>query len=146
MTHISALPVVVPFLAGPLLVAVGQFAPRWFNDAVGASAAIAVTALCALLAVHAGAHPFAYWVGGWSPRHGTTVGISLSIDVLGAGLAAFCALLVTAAFVYSLRYFDAIEGLFHGLMLLFMAGMVGFCLTGDLFNLVVFFEVLSAAA
>jgi multicomponent Na+:H+ antiporter subunit D len=31
-------------------------------------------------------------------------------------------------------------------MLLFMAGMVGFCLTGDLFNLVVFFEVMSAAA
>ena len=31
-------------------------------------------------------------------------------------------------------------------MLLFMAGMVGFCLTGDLFNLVVFFELMSAAA
>jgi multicomponent Na+:H+ antiporter subunit D len=54
--------------------------------------------------------------------------------------------LVTAALVYSLRYFDAVEGLFHGLMLLFMAGMVGFCLTGDLFNIVVFFEVMSAAA
>ena len=146
MLHISALPVVVPFLAGPLLVAVGHFAPRWFNDSVGALAAIAVSALCALLAVHAGAHPFAYWVGGWSPRHGTTIGISLSIDVLGASLAAFSALLVTAAFLYSLRYFDAVEGLFHGLMLLFMAGMVGFCLTGDLFNLVVFFEVMSAAA
>jgi multicomponent Na+:H+ antiporter subunit D len=146
MPHISALPVVVPFLAGPLLVAVGQFAPRWFNDSVGAVGAIAVTALCALLAVHAGAHPFAYWVGGWSPRHGTTIGISLSIDALGAGLATFSALLVTAALVYSLRYFDAIEGLFHGLMLLFMAGMVGFCLTGDLFNLIVFFEVMSAAA
>ena len=146
MTHISALPVVVPFLAGPLLVAAGQFAPRWFNDTVGTVAAIAVAALCALLAVHAGAHPFAYWLGGWTPRHGTTIGISLSIDVLGAGLAAFCALLVTAALVYSLRYFDAIEGLFHGLMLLFMAGMVGFCLTGDLFNLIVFFELMSAAA
>ena len=105
-----------------------------------------MTAICALLAVHAAAHPFAYWMGGWAPRHGVSVGISLSIDPLGAGLAAFAALLVTAALVYSVRYFDAIEGLFHGLMLLFMAGMVGFCLTGDLFNLVVFFEVMSAAA
>ena len=60
-------------------------------------------------------------------------------------MAAFAALLVTAALVYSLRYFDAIKGLFHGLMLLFMAGMVGFCLTGDLFNLIVFFELMSAA-
>ena len=146
MTHLSSLPVVVPFLAGPLLVAVGHFAPRWFNDTVGTLAAIAVTALCALLAVHAASHPFAYWMGGWSPRHGVTIGISLSIDVLGAGLAAFAGLLVTAALVYSLRYFNAVEGLFHGLMLLFMAGMVGFCLTGDLFNIVVFFEVMSAAA
>jgi len=144
--HISALPVVVPFLAGPLVVAVGQFAPRWFNDSVGMLAAVAATALCALLAVHAAQHPFAYWLGGWTPRYGTTIGISLSIDTLGAGLATFSALLVTAALTYSLRYFDAVEGLYHGLMLLFMAGMVGFCLTGDLFNLLVFFEVMSAAA
>jgi multicomponent Na+:H+ antiporter subunit D len=146
MTHLAALPVLVPFLAGPMLVAMGYFAPRWFNDGVGVLVAIAVTALCALLAMRAAAHPFAYWMGGWAPQHGVTIGISLSIDVLGAGLAAFAGLLVTAALVYSLRYFDAVEGLFHGLMLLFMAGMVGFCLTGDLFNIVVFFEVMSAAA
>jgi multicomponent Na+:H+ antiporter subunit D len=146
VAQLSALPVVVPFLAGPLLVAVGTFAPRWFNDGVASLAAIAVTALCALLAVHAGPHPFAYWMAGWTPQHGVALGISFSIDRMGAGLAALAALLVTAALVYSLRYFDAVEGLFHGLMLLFMAGMVGFCLTGDLFNIVVFFEVMSAAA
>jgi multicomponent Na+:H+ antiporter subunit D len=146
MQTLSSLPVLIPFLAGPLLVAVGFFAPRWFNDSVGAMSAIAVTAICALLAVHAASHPFAYWMGGWVPQHGVTIGISLSIDTLGAGLAAFSALLVTAALVYSLRYFDEVEGLFNGLMLLFMAGMVGFCLTGDLFNLIVFFEVMSAAA
>ncbi len=146
MDSLSSLPVLVPFLAGPVLVAVGYFAPRWFNDSVGALAAVAVTALCVLLAVHAAVHPFAYWMGGWSPKHGVTIGISLSIDTLGAGLAAFAAVLVTAALVYSLRYFEEIEGLFNGLMVLFMAGMVGFCLTGDLFNLIVFFEVMSAAA
>jgi multicomponent Na+:H+ antiporter subunit D len=146
MAHLSSLPVLVPFLAGPLLVAVGHFSPRWFNDGVGTLTAIAVTALSALLVAHAAPHPYAYWMGGWTPRHGVTIGISLSIDVLGAGLAAFAGLLVTAALMYSLRYFAAVEGLFHGLMLLFMAGMVGFCLTGDLFNIVVFFEVMSAAA
>ncbi len=146
MTHLSTLPVVVPFVAGPLLVAVGFFAPRWFEDTVGTLSAIAVAALCVLLAVHAWPHPFAYWVGGWAPAHGVTVGISLSIDGFGAGMAALAAVLVSAALMYSLRYFDAIEGLFHGLMLLFMAGMVGFALTGDLFNLIVFFEVMSASA
>jgi multicomponent Na+:H+ antiporter subunit D len=146
MTHLSALPVVIPFLAGPLLVAVGFFSPRWFNDAVGAVAAIAVTAICVLLAVHAFSHPFAYWVGGFKPHGGVAIGISLSIDSLGAGMAVFAALLVGAALAYSIKYFDAVEGLYHGLMLLFMAAMAGFCLTGDLFNLVVFFELMSAVA
>ncbi len=146
MTHLAALPVVIPFLAGPLLVAVGFFSPRWFNDGVGAIVAIAVTAICVLLAAHAWREPFAYWVGGYQPKRGVAIGISLSIDPMGAGMAAFAGLLVTAALTYSLRYFDAVEGLFHGLMVLFMAGMVGFCLTGDLFNLVVFFELMSAVA
>ena len=146
MTHLAALPVVIPFLAGPLLVAVGFFSPRWFNDGVGAIVAIAVTAICVLLAAHAWREPFAYWVGGYQPKRGVAIGISLSIDPMGAGMAAFAGLLVTAALIYSLRYFDAVEGLFHGLMVLFMAGMVGFFLTGDLFNLVVFFELMSAVA
>ncbi|MBV9918417.1 MAG: hypothetical protein JO153_18110, partial [Solirubrobacterales bacterium] len=146
MTHLSALPLVVPFLAGPLLVAVGSFAPRIFNDALSVLSALAVTTLCVLLAVHAGSEPFAYWMGGWRPRHGIAIGISLSIDPLGAGLATLASVLVLAALTYSWWYFDAVKGLFHGLMLMFMAGMVGFCLTGDLFNLVVFFELMSAAA
>jgi multicomponent Na+:H+ antiporter subunit D len=146
MTHLSSLPVLIPFVAGPVLVAVGFVAPRWFNDSLGAISAIAVVAVCALLARQAGPHPFAYWMGGFTPKHGVTIGISLSIDTLGGGLATFAALLVLAALLYSVRYFDEVEGLFNGLMLLFMAGMVGFCLTGDLFNLVVFFELMSAAA
>jgi multicomponent Na+:H+ antiporter subunit D len=146
VSHLASLPILLPFLFGPLLVAAGYFAPRWFNDGVGVTVAIGATTFCVLLAIRAAPHPFAYWMGGWAPQHGVTIGISLSIDVLGAGMAAFAGLLVTAALVYSLRYFDAVEGLFHGLMLLFMAGMIGFCLTGDLFNLVVFFEVMSAAA
>ncbi len=36
--------------------------------------------------------------------------------------------------------------LYHALMLVFLGGMVGFCLTGDLFNMFVFFELMSVAA
>ncbi len=146
MSHVAALPVVIPFLAAPLLVAVGSFTPRVFNDGLALLTAIAVATLCVLLAVHTATQPLAYWMGGWSPVHGAAIGISFSIDPLGAGMAAFCAFLVAAALVYSWRYFDAVRGLFHALMLLFMAGMVGFCLTGDLFNMIVFFELMGAAA
>ena len=137
---------VVPFLAAPLLVATGTFAPRRLMDGVTLAGAVATCALCTLLAAHAGGQPFAYWLGGWRPIHGVAVGISLSIDPIGAGMASFASLLVAATIVYSWRYFDAVKGLFHSLMLLFMAGMVGFCLTGDLFDLVVFFELMSTAA
>ncbi len=146
MTHLAALPLLVPFVAAPVLVATGSFTARWFNDTIASLSALSVLVLCVLLAVHTGHDPFAYWLGGWTPSKGIAIGISLSIDPLGAGMAAFSSVLVLAALLYSLRYFDAVAGLFHGLMLLFMAGMVGFCLTGDLFNLIVFFELMSVVA
>ena len=54
--------------------------------------------------------------------------------------------LVTAAFVFTWRYFDAVGVLFHSLVLVFLAAMCGFCLSGDLFNMFVFFELMSVAA
>lgn len=146
MTQLAALPIVLPFLAAGLLVAAGAFLPRLLNDGVATACALATLSICVLLAHRAASGPFAAWMGGWRPQHGVAIGISLSIDPLGAGLAAFSSLMVLAAFTYSLRYFDAVAGLFHALLLLFMAAMVGFCLTGDLFNLVVFFELMSAVA
>ncbi|HEX4011867.1 MAG TPA: proton-conducting transporter membrane subunit [Solirubrobacteraceae bacterium] len=146
MAVLSSLPVVVPFMLAPLLVAVGAYAPRWSEDALAMVGAVAVLVICLLLAVHAGARPFVYWMGGWRPERGVAIGIAFAIDPLGAGMAAFAAVMVLAALTYSLRYFDAVGGLFHGLMLLFLAGMAGFCLTGDLFDLVVFFELMSAVA
>ena len=146
MSHLSSLPVVIPFLVAPLLVCVGMVAPRWCEDAAALTVALSAVTVCLLLAVHAGSRPFAYWMGGWRPQHGVAIGIAFSIDPLGAGMAAFAAVIVLAALTYSLKYFDAVGGLFHGLMLLFLAGMVGFCLTGDLFDLVVFFELMSTVA
>src|SRR5205085_8277407 len=69
-----------------------------------------------------------------------------SIDPIGAGLGTLAAILVLAALIYSWRYFEAVDGLFHALMLVFLAAMLGFCLTGDLFNLAVFFELMGAVA
>ena len=146
MAHLSSLPVVVPFLAAPLLVVFGTVAPRWAEDATAMIVALSVVTMCVLLTIHGGSRPFAYWMGGWSPQHGVAIGIAFAIDPLGAGMAVFAGVMVLAALTYSLRYFDAVGGLFHGLMLLFGAGMTGFCLTGDLFDLVVFFELMSAVA
>ncbi len=144
--HITALAVVVPMIAAALLVAVRHWSPRQLNDLVAAGVGLSVVSITAILLVRAIHRPFAYWMGGWRPNHMVAVGISLSIDPIGAGTAAFAAVLLTAALVYSWRYFDGADGLFHALMLVFLAAMVGFCLTGDLFNLIVFFELMGAVA
>jgi multicomponent Na+:H+ antiporter subunit D len=54
--------------------------------------------------------------------------------------------LVTAALLFAWRFFDAVGPIFHALMLVFLASMCGFALTGDLFNLFVFFELMSVSA
>jgi multicomponent Na+:H+ antiporter subunit D len=61
-------------------------------------------------------------------------------------MAALVASLVCAALVFTWRFFEDVGNLFHVLMLVFLAAMVGFCLTGDLFNMFVFFELMSVAA
>jgi multicomponent Na+:H+ antiporter subunit D len=145
--QIAALPVFLPLLGAAALVALRRWLPRLAVDAIATAVAVAVAALgAALLARTAGGHPFAYWMGGWRPRHAVAIGISLSIDPLGAGLATFAALLVTASLIFSWRYFKDVHGLFQALMLVFLAAMVGFSLTGDLFNLAIFFELMSAVA
>ncbi|HTD79542.1 MAG TPA: proton-conducting transporter membrane subunit, partial [Chloroflexota bacterium] len=145
--HITALPVFIPLFAAAILIAIRHWASRLLDDVAGLVVAVAVLVLCALLLAHtAHGDPFAYWMGGWRPSHSVTIGISFSVDPIGAGLASFAAVLVCAALVYSWHYFDAVDGLFHALMLVFLAAMVGFSLTGDLFNLAVFFELMGAVA
>jgi multicomponent Na+:H+ antiporter subunit D len=48
--------------------------------------------------------------------------------------------------IFSWRYFERVATYFHVLMLIFLAGMVGFCLTGDIFDMFVWFELMGVAA
>ncbi|HEX3512191.1 MAG TPA: proton-conducting transporter membrane subunit [Solirubrobacteraceae bacterium] len=138
-------PVLVPLLGAASLAAANKVLPRWAVDALTLACAIATLVLCALLASGAG-NVIVYWFGGFHPRGGVAVGISFSVDRLGAGMATLVGVMVCSAIAYSLRYFEEVGALFGALMLVFLAAMVGFCLTGDLFDLFVFFELMSVAA
>jgi multicomponent Na+:H+ antiporter subunit D len=145
---IAPLAVAVPLLTAALLVGAGRRMPRPVADLVALAAAVTTLALCAVLLARVWHGTQVAWMGGWHPRHHGTVaiGISLAVDPLGAGAATFAATLVVAALVYSRRYLQAVAPMYHGLMLVFLGGMVGFCITGDLFNMFVFFELMGVPA
>jgi multicomponent Na+:H+ antiporter subunit D len=74
------------------------------------------------------------------------IGIDYAVGPLGAGMASLAGVLASAALVYCLRYFDSARGRHHALVLIFLAASVDFCLTGDLFNLFVAFELVAVTA
>ncbi len=145
-TVFPALPVAVPFLAAGLLGATQSLRRRLLAEAIALATAVAATGLCAIDLVLAIRHGDAVaWFGGWQPRHGVAIGISFTIDPLGAGLATFVGVLTIAALVFSWRHFETVGHVFPALLLVFMAAMMGFSLSGDIFNLFVFFELMSIA-
>src|SRR5579885_1964394 len=144
--HLAPLAVAVPLICAAALTPLSRHLPRAAADAIATAAAVAVTAMCAVLTLASTHAPIVYWMGGWVPRHGLAVGIGFVVDPIGGGLATLAALLVTSALVFSWRYFDSVGTLFHTLMLAFLAAMCGFALTGDLFNLFVWFELMGVAA
>lgn len=146
MGVLPALPVVVPLLVAAALAATASFPRRRVADAVSLATAVVVTVLCSLLLVRSVDGTLVYWFGGWQPRDGIALGISFVIDPIGAGLAAFVGLLMSAALIFCWRYFESVSHIFHALMLVFLAAMVGFSLSGDLFNMFVFLELMTVSA
>ena len=145
-TILLPLPVAGPMAVAALLLMLGHVLPRHVPDIVATLTAVIAGLACTLLAMRAGHAPITIWFGGWTPRHGVTLGIAFSADRASATIAAFACLLFAASFAFSWGYFEKIAAHFQVLMLLFLAAMVGFTLTHDLFNLFVWFEVMSVTA
>lgn len=142
----APLAVAVPLLAAGLMTAIAVRLNRGVAEVVALGATIATVAFCAILLHHTSSGAVVYWFGGWETHRGIAVGVAFAVDAFGAGLATLCAVLMVAALVLMSRYRDTDPPHFQTLMLLFLAGMVGFCLSGDLFNMFVFFELMSVAA
>ena len=139
------LTVALPFVGAGLGVALDHWMPGWVKQ-FPALITAAATAVCAILAlVHSGGSPI-HWFGGWQPRHGIAIGIAFVDEPLGAGMAAFIAVLVTASLLFTWHYMEEAPRLYRVLMLVFLGGMCGFALSADLFNMFVFFEVMGVTA
>ncbi len=146
MNALVPLPVAIPLVAAAALTAAGHVSARRLDDLVGIGVAAASTVISTLLILHTLDHDVVYWFGGWKPRHGVALGIAFDVEPLGAALAALAGALMTATFLFAWRYFDEVGTLFHVLMLVFLAAMNGFAVSSDLFNMFVFFELMSVCA
>jgi multicomponent Na+:H+ antiporter subunit D len=137
----------------PLAVAAGSgalrpllAAKRRLLDLIAIVTAASVVAMLAVIMIRVSGGDQTYWFAGFRPAHGIAIGIDFEAGPLSAGLATLSAVLVTASMTFSWRYFEGVGTYYHALMLIFLAGMTGFCLTGDIFDLFVWFEVMGVAA
>ena len=148
MNPLPALAVALPLI---MAAAVSGLSPllrtrRRLLDGAAIATAVVVTAMLVAVTVRAAHGDEIYWFAGFRPSHGVAIGIDFAAGPLNAGLACLAAVLVTAAMTFSWRYFDEVATYFHALMLTFLAGLVGFCLTGDIFDLFVWFELMGVSA
>ena len=148
MDQLYTLSVTVPLAAAAALLAARPLFARHRRVldlvTVGVSASVAV--MLAFLVVRTYGADSTYWFAGFRPVGGVVIGIDFSAGPLSAGLACLGAVLMTASLTFSWRYFPQAGGYFNVLMLTFLAGMTGFCLTGDVFDLFVWFELMGVSA
>ncbi|SDB50903.1 multisubunit potassium/proton antiporter, PhaD subunit [Pseudidiomarina indica] len=136
--HLVILPILIPLLAALLLLLPWGENPQPYRRAIGLTSCVALilVALALALKVQNGVHVYA--VGGWQ----APFGIVLVADKLAVLMVLLTALLALPVLWYACYGEDSIGSHFHALFQFQIMGIVGAFLTGDLFNLFVFFEVL----
>jgi multicomponent K+:H+ antiporter subunit D len=142
MNHLVIAPILLPLIAG-ILHLLGRHFPyvwrRTFSYAV-VSAQIGL-AVALLLAVSDGSI-LTYALGNWPAPYG----IVLVADRLSVWMLLITAVLALFPLIYASQGIDISGRHFHILYQLQLMGLNGAFLTGDLFNLFVFFEVLLLAS
>lgn len=148
-THLPVLPVLLPMFTAVLLLALGDGAGSHGQPALGRARAVSITsaAIGLLVAIQltmdaAGGGWRVYRMGDWP----APFGIVLVVDRLSALMVLLTQLLAVPVAVYASGGWDAHGRHFHALLQFQLMGLNGAFVTGDLFNLFVFFEVLLIAS
>ena len=146
--HLIVAPILLPLLAGAailLLKEKRQLVRR--AVALGTAAVLLVIAVLLIARVAAAGYSgqaatTAYMLGNWP----APFGIVLVLDWLSALMLLLTSILGLTSLIYATARWDRAGPRFHALFLFQLMGLNGAFLTGDLFNLFVFFEVLLAAS
>ena len=146
--HLPIMPILLPLLAGALLVTLDE-RRRVAKSMISLGACVLLLMLSLQLLARVGAEDEAgkaitavYALGNWP----APFGIVLVADRLSAMMVLLTSILGLAALVFSLARWYKAGPHFHTLFQFLLMGLNGAFLTGDLFNLFVFFEVMLAAS
>jgi multicomponent K+:H+ antiporter subunit D len=144
--HLMIAPVVLPLLAGAVMLALGGERRRDINATINVATTFGLVAIAIALLRAADASQTGlagvYRLGNWP----APFAIVLVLDRLSALMLLLTSVLAAAAVLFSLARWHRVGVLFHPLFQFLLMGINGAFLTGDLFNLFVFFEVLLAAS
>jgi multicomponent K+:H+ antiporter subunit D len=134
-------PILIPALCAPALVLMRNrlFSQRFVS--IGAVLMLLLVALRNFVAA-AGGVPEAYALGAWP----APFGIVLVLDRLSASMVLLTAVLALVVVAYAASGWDKRGRHFHPLFQFQLMGIDGAFLTGDVFNLFVFFEVMLIAS
>lgn len=138
--------IALPLLTSSILIAFGNHLQRRLIESVSILINFVICLMCFKLLQVTYDGPIVYWFGGWMPSGYVALGIPFYVDIIAAGIAFMVSILTFGSLIFSWKYFKEIKGYYHALMLIFLASMCGFSLSGDLFNLFVWFELMSATA
>jgi multicomponent K+:H+ antiporter subunit D len=143
LNHWILAPVILPALLAPLIV-LGMRHDLLLQRVASVVGTLALMAISAGLIVQATVHgPEAYYLGNWP----APFGIVLVLDRLSAMLVALTSVVAVVVLVHVIATgWDARGRHFHALFQFQLMGICGAFLTGDAFNLFVFFEILLIAS
>ncbi|RDL42629.1 monovalent cation/H+ antiporter subunit D [Marinomonas piezotolerans] len=143
MQHLSILPILLPLFTGALLL-LPPLSGTLYRQRVVTLLSSVLQVLAAVLLViqiqNDGIHQ--YILGGWQPPFG----IVLVADPLSTVMVALTTFLALGALCYATGNHDRGGKYFYPLFMFQVMGINGAFLTGDVFNLFVFFEVLLIAS
>src|SRR5690606_36052671 len=149
MQHFPILPVVIPLFCGALMLVVRDGNRRGRVTLGFLSIVAQLGVAISLLAMSAGFIPTnwpdgvgVYLLGDWP----APFGIVAVVDRLSGIMLVLTAVLGLCSWIYATARWDRAGVHFHPLFQFLLMGLNGAFLTGDLFNLFVFFEVLLAAS
>jgi multicomponent Na+:H+ antiporter subunit D len=146
LSWLLPIPAVIPLLAAAVNILLDHVTPRWLHNAVTIAGIATSFVFSLVILVDSLSAEQLHWFGGWTPRSGVSLGIAFTADPLGAGMATLAGGLTLAALLYSLTFIEGAAREYDVLLGVFGGAMCGFALTGDLFNMFVWFELMGVAA